>query len=185
MQRKLARRDALFLATLFDQSFGEFGAFPHGYHPAGDIAAKNIQDHVEVEIGPLHGSEQLGNVPTPELIGSRGQQFWFFVGRMRQLIATLAGLPALLEQTIHAADGTEIFSFIEKGRIRSAWRAILEAFLVQTSQDRFAFRGTECACRYRPRHGLLRKRSLTTIPIVRSARHAQSLASSAGADLTG
>jgi hypothetical protein len=80
MQRKLARWDALFLATLFDQSFGEFGAFPHGHHPAGDIADKNIQDHVEVEIGPLHGSEQLGNVSTPELIGSRGQQFWFVVG---------------------------------------------------------------------------------------------------------
>jgi tetratricopeptide (TPR) repeat protein len=38
MQRKLARLDALFLATLLDQSFGEFGAFPHGHHPAGDVA---------------------------------------------------------------------------------------------------------------------------------------------------
>src|ERR1700719_1897393 len=113
MQRKLARLDALFSATFLDQSLVEFVAYTHGHHPAGDVAAKNIQDHVEIEIGPLHRSEQLGNVPTPELLGSRGQQFWFLVGRMRQLIATLAGLPTLLEQTIHAADGAKIFPFIE------------------------------------------------------------------------
>ena len=48
MQRKLTWWDALFLAALLDQSFGKFGAFPHGHHPAGDVAAKNIEDHVEI-----------------------------------------------------------------------------------------------------------------------------------------
>jgi hypothetical protein len=46
MQRKLAWLDALFSATLLDQSFGEFGAFPHGHHPASDIAAKNTQSYL-------------------------------------------------------------------------------------------------------------------------------------------
>src|ERR1700694_265096 len=102
---------------------------------------------------------------------------------MRQLIATFAGLPAPLKETIHAADGAEIFPFIEQRRINSGWRAILEAFFVQMSQDRFAFCRTERARRRRPRGGALRESSLTAIPVVRSARHTQSLASSAAADV--
>jgi len=35
-------------ATLLDEPFGQLGAFAHRYHPAGDVAAENIQDHVEV-----------------------------------------------------------------------------------------------------------------------------------------
>src|SRR5207245_3128786 len=114
-----------------DTSRFKYVDVPHCNNPACDVAAENIQDYVEVEVGPLHGSEQLGDVPAPELIGSRGQQFWFLVGRMCQLIATFAGLPALLEQTIHAADGAEIFPFIEQRRINSGWRAILKALFVQ------------------------------------------------------
>jgi hypothetical protein len=29
-------------------------------HPARDVAAEHIEDHVEVEVSPLGGSEQLG-----------------------------------------------------------------------------------------------------------------------------
>jgi len=40
----------LLLATLLDQSFREFGAFPQRHHPARDVAAEQIEDHVEVEM---------------------------------------------------------------------------------------------------------------------------------------
>src|SRR5713101_1822355 len=91
---------------------------------------------------------------------------------MDQLIAALARFAALLEQAMHGANRAVILAFIEQCRINSGWRAILEAFFVQTRQDNLSFRRAQCACR---------RRSLTAIPVVRSARHIQSLASSAGA----
>src|SRR6202162_2600567 len=100
MQRELTRWDGLFLATLLDQSLGQFGTLAHRDHPTRDVAAEDIEDHVEIKIGPFSWSEQLGDVPAPELIGSRGQQFRLLIGRMKQLIATLAGLAALLQQAV-------------------------------------------------------------------------------------
>src|ERR1700693_3960037 len=97
---------------------------------------------------------------------------------MGQLITAFARLAALLEQAIHGTDRAVILSFVEQRGINSGWRAILETFVVKMSQDRFAFRRTECTCRRRPRRGPRRKRSPTAIPIVRSARHIEGLASS-------
>src|SRR6266436_1426676 len=100
---------------------------------------------------------------------------------MRQLIAALAHLAVLFKQAIHGANRAVILAFIEQRRINSGWRAILEAFFVQTRQDRLPFRWAECTCRRRPRRGHRRKKDLTAIPVVRSARYSESLASSAGA----
>jgi hypothetical protein len=41
-QRELARLNALLLATFLDQLLGEFCAFAHRHHPAGDVAAEKI-----------------------------------------------------------------------------------------------------------------------------------------------
>src|SRR5207302_7603271 len=81
---------------------------------------------------------------------------------------------------MHGANRAVILAFIEQRRINSGWRAILEAFFVQTRQYRLAFRRAQCACRRRPRRSH-RRRSLTAIPVVRSARHPQSLTSRASA----
>src|ERR1035437_2304474 len=106
--------DVLFRATLLDQPLGQFGALPHRDHPAGDVAAEDIEDYVEVEVGPLGRPQQFGDVPTPELIGRGGQQFRLLVGRMGQLIAAFARFVSLLEQAIHGADRAVIFPFIEQ-----------------------------------------------------------------------
>jgi len=60
VQRELAWTNSLLLATLLDQSFREFSAFPQRHHPARDVAAEQIEDHVEVEIRPFDRTEQLG-----------------------------------------------------------------------------------------------------------------------------
>jgi hypothetical protein len=62
MQRRLAWLDALFLATLLDQPFGEFGTFPHGHHPAGEVAAKNIQNCSKGVSGVNDGSPYCPNL---------------------------------------------------------------------------------------------------------------------------
>jgi hypothetical protein len=54
---------------------------------------------------------------------------------MGQLVAAFAGFSLGCEQTVHGADGAVILSFIEQGRIDGGERAILEAFLVEISQD--------------------------------------------------
>ena len=69
---------------------GQFGALPIGDHPADDIAAEDVEDDVEIEVGPLGRTPQFGNIPAPELVGTGGQQFRLLVGRMDELIAALA-----------------------------------------------------------------------------------------------
>ncbi len=100
----MAGLDVLFRAALLDQSLGQFRAFAIGDHPAGDVTAEDIQDHVEVEVGPFRRTEQLGDVPAPELIGSGRQQFRLLVGRMNQLVAALARLALLFQEAIHRAN---------------------------------------------------------------------------------
>src|SRR5512137_3077173 len=97
MQRELAALDVLFRATLFDQPLGQLRAFAHRHHPPGDVAAEDIEDHVEIEVSPFRWSEQLGDVPTPELLGSSGQKFRLLVRRMPELVAAFAGFTLLLE----------------------------------------------------------------------------------------
>ena len=45
--------DALFEHGFADQPFGQEFAFAMGEHPADDVAAVDVEDHVEVEAGPL------------------------------------------------------------------------------------------------------------------------------------
>src|SRR5450759_3991836 len=59
MQRELAGPDVLFRATLLDQPLGQFRTLAMRDHPADDVAAEHIEDHVEVEVGPLGGPQQL------------------------------------------------------------------------------------------------------------------------------
>src|SRR5437762_11210032 len=98
MQCELTRLDALFVAALLDQSLGQLRAFAISDHPAGNVAAEDVEDHVQVEVRPFRRSEQLGDVPAPELIGSRGHQFGLLVGRMKQLIAAFAGFASSLDR---------------------------------------------------------------------------------------
>jgi hypothetical protein len=79
VQRELPACNVLFQATFLDQPLGQLRDFAHGHHPAGDVAAEHIEDHVEVEVGPLSGPQQFGMSQLSELIGSRGQQLRLFV----------------------------------------------------------------------------------------------------------
>src|SRR5260370_29293312 len=101
MQSESTGLDVLFFATFLDQSMGQLRTFAISDHPAGNVAAEHVQDHVEIKIVPFCWSEQLADVPAPELIGSVGHQFRLLVGRMNQLIATFAVLATLLHSALH------------------------------------------------------------------------------------
>ena len=53
MQRQRVRLDVVLGHRFGDQLLSQFGGFPQGDHPADDIAAENIQDHIQVETGPF------------------------------------------------------------------------------------------------------------------------------------
>src|SRR5664280_3832818 len=57
---ELAGNDELLVAGVADQALGELGTFAIGHHPANDIAAEDVQDHVEIEVRPLHRPQQFG-----------------------------------------------------------------------------------------------------------------------------
>jgi len=57
VQGELVRRDAVAPAGLVDERLRDRGAFPCGQRPADDVAAEDVEDHVQVEVGPLGRSE--------------------------------------------------------------------------------------------------------------------------------
>ena len=65
MQGERARRDELLGGGVADQLLGQFGAFACGDQPADDVAAEEVQDHVQVKAGPLARPLELGDIPAP------------------------------------------------------------------------------------------------------------------------
>jgi hypothetical protein len=62
MDDELVGPDVLTLAALRDQHFGQGGALLPCQQPTHHIATEDIQQHVEVVVGPLHRAQELGDV---------------------------------------------------------------------------------------------------------------------------
>ena len=79
MNGELARRNLVLADGFLDELLGQFTALPVGDHPPGDVAAEDVHDDIKVEVGPLYRTAELGDVPTPKLVGRRSQQlgFWY------------------------------------------------------------------------------------------------------------
>jgi hypothetical protein len=63
-----------------------------GDHPADDVAAEDVEDDVQVEVRPLDRSEELCDVPRPDLIRRSREELGLRVLRVRELVAALADL---------------------------------------------------------------------------------------------
>ena len=74
VQGELAGGDALVVDGIGDELFGEAGGLAGGDEPGDDVAGVDVEDHVEVEPGPLVGAAELGDVPGPHLVGAGGDQ---------------------------------------------------------------------------------------------------------------
>src|SRR5713226_3409599 len=144
---KLPAVDALPATGLVNEPLGQRGALAMGHHPADHVATEDVEHDVEVEVGPLRGSEQLGDVPTPELVGPAGQQLGHRVAGVPELIPTLAHLLVGGEHAIHRALRAEVLAGVEQRGVGLRRREIHEPRLVQHSEDGGALRGTERAGR--------------------------------------
>jgi hypothetical protein len=150
MNGELASGNLVFADGFFDELLGQFTAFPVGNHPPGHVAAKDIEDDVKIEVGPLDRTAQLGDVPAPKLVWPGSQQLGFVVCGMNELIATLAGFPLLLEDTVHGANRTQVLTFVQQGGLHGRRRAVLESLFMEYPQHSGALGLTEGASRRGP-----------------------------------
>ncbi len=113
VQGECAGGDMVFGHRLSDQLLGEFAGFARRDHPTDDVAAEDVEDHVEVEAGPLRRASEFGDIPTPDLLGPRRQQFGLDVAGVNGLTAPLAGLAAGFKQAVHGAHRTHIDTVVQ------------------------------------------------------------------------
>ena len=86
---QLAARDGVFLRGVLNEVFGKFGRFPLGDHPAGDVAAEDVDHYVKLEVVPFGRTAEFGDVPAPQWIWRVGEQFLFLMDRRHGLIAAI------------------------------------------------------------------------------------------------
>ena len=141
LQGELSGLDALFGGRLLDQALGQGRAFARGHHPADDVAAEDVENDVEVEVGPLGRPEQFGDVPRPDLVGAGGQELGFRVTGMAQLVAPLAHLAVGFEDAVHGAHRAEVDALVEERGVDLARGFVDETGAVERVEDRLTLGG--------------------------------------------
>ena len=94
------RRQPLLGPTLGNQGFGKCRVFSIGQQPADHQAAEDVDDDIEVKEAPLDGALEFGDIPAPDLIGARSQEFRLLVAQVPSLRAPLADFAGWLEHTL-------------------------------------------------------------------------------------
>ena len=135
MQGQAAGRDVLLGDGVGDQLLGQFGGLPMGDHPAHHVTAEDVEDHVQMEAGPLCRPAQLRDIPRPHFVGLDRQQLGLGIGGVDQLVAPLAHLIATREQPIQGPHRAEIDPLIEQGGVDLPYRAIGETIAVEGTED--------------------------------------------------
>ena len=103
MQRQRVRRDVVLGHRFGDQLLGQFGGFLRGDHPADDVAAEDVEDHIQVEAGPFGRAFEFRDVPAPDLVGRGGQEFRLGVDRVDALPSALGRLAVRLQGAVQRA----------------------------------------------------------------------------------
>src|SRR6056297_2020275 len=109
--------NALFLTCLSNKMLGQGGAFSFRHHPANNVSAEDVQNHVQVEISPFCRTLKLGNVPGPDLVWGCGQKLWLDVVGTAHMSSSVFNLLFFIQDAVHSAHRTEMGPFIQKGGI--------------------------------------------------------------------
>src|ERR1035437_2823659 len=117
MDQELTRFYHLLLAGLRNQFTGKGGKFPVGHHPSHYIAAVNVEDDIEVVVGPLYRALELRDIPTPCFVGRLREDLRLCVLGTGYLPSPFFQLTFLFEDPVHGAHRTEIALLIEEGRV--------------------------------------------------------------------
>src|SRR3954466_1048522 len=157
-----------------------------GDAPADDPAAEDVENDVQIEVGPFRRSHQLRNVPRPDLIRSFGQQFGFRIDGMAQLIAAFADFVVVVQDPIQGPDRAVVDALVEQGGIDFGRSQIGKARLAQSVEHCLSFFGRQRAGRARSGRGRRQWGDPTrAVAIDSGARHAQGLAGGGGKAVAG
>ena len=133
--------------SVIEKGFEQDGALSIGDAPADDPAAEDVEDDVEIEVGPLGRPHQLCDIPRPDLIWAFGQQFGFRINRMAQLITAFPDLVMIGQDAVQGPDRAVIDALVEQGGVDFGRGEVGEARLAQKVEDGLAFSGAQCAGR--------------------------------------
>ena len=92
VQGQRAGHDILFVDGIGDQLLGEFRGFPVRDHPTDNVAAENIENHVQVKARPLGWSLQFRYIPAPDFVRPHREQFRPGVLRVTPLTTPITDL---------------------------------------------------------------------------------------------
>src|SRR5208283_1892174 len=101
MNRELISPDILLCTGFANKSLSQYRRFRRGYHPADNIAAEDIHDHIQVKVSPLYRTQEFGDVPGPNLVWRCSQKLWLMIHRVTQLVSALLDLLVLIKDPIH------------------------------------------------------------------------------------
>lgn len=116
------------------EPLGQYGGLVGGEHPPDDVAGVDVDDAVQVEVGPLRGPVELRDVPGPHLVGGFSDQLRFHAGRMRRLGAAFADLATGAQQPVHRRDRAQVHALIQQDRVDLRGRQVDEALLVEHTE---------------------------------------------------
>src|SRR5258708_31608278 len=141
----------MFSGCVLEQRGEQCGAFLVGDTPADDASAENVDDDVEIEIGPFGWSHQLGDVPRPDFVGRLRQQLRLFIDWMPQLLAPLSDFLTSCQDAVHGADRAMVDALVEQASVDLGGGLIGEARRMQKVPHGLTFRGPQGTSRLRPR----------------------------------
>src|ERR1039457_3076906 len=103
MNRELTSPDILLCTAFSNEPLSQYCRFRLGYHPANYISAEDVHDHIQVKVGPFYRTEELGDVPGPDLVRGCSQKLRLLIHRMTQLVPALLDLLVVIKDAIHSA----------------------------------------------------------------------------------
>src|SRR5713226_4897193 len=114
MDGELARRDVLLLAGFPDEPLSQACALVGRHHPADDVAAEDVEDHVQMEVGPLDRALEFRDVPGPDLVGCGGEELGLLIVGVSQNVASFADLMIGGEDAVHRPRGAHVDARVEQ-----------------------------------------------------------------------
>ena len=103
MRRERVARNPVLGVTFVDQRAGEPRVLGTSHQPPHDVAAEDVDEHVEVEVLPLERAPEARDVARPHPVRRRGQQCGLGPRQIRDDRGRFVGCNQLQLQTVKKA----------------------------------------------------------------------------------
>ena len=132
-----------------DQFAGELAGLRRCYAPGDDVAAEDVQHHIQVVVLAAAGSLELGDVPAPHGIRHARDQLGADPRRVRCLAPPLADLTAGAQQPVERRHRRQVGALIEQDVEYLRRGQVHEPGRVQDAQHAAGLGGGELVRRHR------------------------------------